>query len=230
VPPTAIEQGYHAARKLRKKLGLADSQPADPFWAAQQVNLIVARRPFSARNIAGLHLYRAEDDVAVAVINSTDPKARQRFTLAHEIAHDTFDREETIVDDLMDRESLKEIRANCFAGEFLLPQAAIAQWKPKVQWADSPTDIAELAIYYGTSFEATLYRLVSAQCLNVDAVNSLKERRQELSREIRTRISEREEEETILPPEFVALAKEALAKHIISRRKYDELVRGFVEK
>jgi len=175
-------------------------------------------------------VYQPDGDIAIAVINATDPRARQRFTMAHEIAHHIFDKTETFVDDLRTGKNLKEIRANCFAGEFLLPEAAIVNWKPKKPWAESPEDVAELAVHYGTSFEATLYRLKSAEYLTADQVNPLSDRLPELPREIRQKITERDDEVMILPTAFLEMAECAFQKKLISRGKYEELIRGVVEK
>jgi len=226
---SAIKAGYREANCLRKQLGLAVTQPADPCWAAKQIGLLVVLRPFEARRVAGLHVYRKDGDIAIAVINNSDTKARQRFTLAHEIAHNIFDREETILDDLSTG-GLREVRANCFAGEFLLPQAAIANWRPKRPWTESPQDIAELALHYGVSYEAALYRLKSADRLSKVDVANLKDRYYEIDDDARARISQRNEEIVVLPQEFLDVAEAAYEKRAISRGKYEELKRGIVEK
>lgn len=229
--PSAIQSGVREAQKVRRKLGLADSQPVDPFWAAAELGIVVVLRPFEARRLSGIHLYRADAGVGVAVINNSDTKARQRFTLAHEIAHDIFDREETIIDDLSSIDgNHKEKRANCFAGEFLLPEAAITKWRPKQRWAESPQDVAALGLHYGTSFEATLWRLKSADCLTNDDVQTLKPRYNELPSDLRGRISERDEELIVLPRSFLDLVDCAFERGVISGGKREELKRGLVEK
>jgi Zn-dependent peptidase ImmA (M78 family) len=228
---TAIETGNREARKLRRQLGLSSNQPVDPFWAAEQLGMVVVLKPFAARRLSGIHLYHSDAGVSIAIINNTDTKARQRFTLAHEIAHWIFDREETIIDDLSSTgDDLKEKRANCFASEFLLPRAAIAAWRPRRPWTDSPQDVAELALFYGTSFEATLWRLKNADCLSNDDVQALKLRYGELDGELRSRISERDEETIVLPQSFVDLVDRAFENGFISKGKRDELKRGAVEK
>lgn len=226
---SAIKAGYREAGRLRRRLGLPPGQPVDPFWVARQIGLIVVLRPFEARRVAGLHIYRKDGDVAIAVINTTDTLARQRFTLAHEIAHNIFDREQTILDDFSSG-NLVEIRANCFAGELLLPQVAIAGWRPKFIWKDSPQDIADLALHYGVSYEAALYRLKSADLLNDDDVASLKERYHEIPSEARSQIAQRGDESTVLPQEFLEIVEAAYQQHVISKGKYEELKHGFVSK
>lgn len=228
--PSFVEQGYEEARACRDRLGLASSQPVDPFWVADQIGIIVALRPFEARRVSGLHICLS--GVSLAVINSTDVIGRRRFTLAHEIAHSIFDKHEAIVDTLFDsrEKDHREIRANCFAGELLLPIEAIRQWRPRAPWASSPNDIAELALHYGTSYEAALYRLKSAGLLSDGDIHELINRRAELTQETRAKLSERGEEEIVLPTRFLELAERAYSQGKISRGKYEELISGDIAK
>jgi Zn-dependent peptidase ImmA (M78 family) len=229
MPGSAIAAGYREARNKRRFLGLSETQPVDPSWAAEELGLLVVRRPFDARRVSGLHLYRKDIDLALIVVNDSDTMARQRFTIAHEVAHTIFDRHETIIDELNGipaGNSLKEIRANCFAGEFLMPRAAIDVWRPKRAWKDSPEDVAELAITFGTSFEAALYRLKSADILNDEDLAQLKRRYSDLDWPTRAKFAERGDESVVLPSRFLSLAEAALRKGIISRGKFEELMRG----
>lgn len=63
----------------------------------------------------------------VVVVNRNDSTAHQRFTIAHEIAHYLFDfdeeKEPVYYDSYIpqDSKSLKELRANKFAAELLMP-------------------------------------------------------------------------------------------------------------
>ena len=67
------------------------------------------------------------------VINGRDNERRQRFTMAHEVAHFVLHRdlfEDGLVDDAMYRSSLSdeyERQANRFAAQILLPAAALRE-------------------------------------------------------------------------------------------------------
>jgi hypothetical protein len=52
----------------------------------------------------------------------------------------------------------------------------------------------------------------------------------ELDAEVRSRISERDEETIVLPRSFVDLVEQAFENGLISKGKRDELERGAVEK
>ena len=65
------------------------------------------------------------------IVNENDPSRRQRFTIAHELAHYVLHRDligEDIVDDAMYRSSMSdefERQANSFAAQILLPSATV---------------------------------------------------------------------------------------------------------
>ena len=66
-------------------------------------------------------------------VNGTHVAARQRFTLAHEFGHDWCRHDGKLAVDTFETMSGKtrnprEIEANAFAAEFLLPRAAMDGW------------------------------------------------------------------------------------------------------
>jgi Zn-dependent peptidase ImmA (M78 family) len=218
-----VTEGYKGARELRRSLDVGRHQRVDPFELARRLNIIVVRRPLNERKIAGAYLYRAAEDRSFILVNATDVLARQRFTAAHELGHWRFDRQQsTVVDDDLEHSStIEERRANTFAAELLLPEAAVKQWQPERPWGERAEDVAALAIAFGVGYEATLWRLLNAKFLN--DTEPLRARQGELSEEYRAQLSARGEEALNLPPEFIALTDAALAEHLISRKRYEEL-------
>jgi hypothetical protein len=92
-------------------------------------------------------------------------KQRQRFTLAHEIAHFLLHREQIgsgIADNILFRSTLSnalEAEANRLAADILMPQQAVKEWRSKnigVSKRDSLTVLAEM---FEVSEEAMAVRL-----------------------------------------------------------------------
>ena len=85
-------------------------------------------------------------------INRHEVRQRQRFTLAHEIAHFLLHQDKIghgIVDNILFRSTLSnalEAEANRLAADILMPEAAIKAWRtenPAVSKRDSLTSLAE---------------------------------------------------------------------------------------
>lgn len=98
-------------------------------------------------------------------INKHEVTTRQRFTLAHEIAHFLLHRSligNGIVDNILFRSRLSntnEAEANRLAADILMPRAAIKEWKvqnPNVGKTDS---VVPLATMFGVSEDALKIRI-----------------------------------------------------------------------
>jgi Zn-dependent peptidase ImmA (M78 family) len=106
-------------------------------------------------------LTRSDDPVII--LNSEDPRNRQRFTCAHELGHFNMRSQSGSFDDwnYVDRRDTlaglgsdpDEIYANKFAAALLMPQRAI-----KKLW-DGDGEVAPLAFTFGVSVEAMSNRL-----------------------------------------------------------------------
>jgi hypothetical protein len=95
------------------------------------------------------------------MINADDPRTRQRFTLAHEIAHFVLHRdliESGIVDDTMyrsDLDSVYETQANQLAADILMPIRLIKKYREQ----HPASDWKELAKVFEVSEQAMKIRL-----------------------------------------------------------------------
>lgn len=101
--------------------------PVDLDAMAQELGLHVVRAPL-ASDIAGMLVRDAEARAGYrVVVNSSDPPRRQRFTLAHELAHYMLHRD--LVDEVVDNALYRspnlgddmERQADRFAAQLLLP-------------------------------------------------------------------------------------------------------------
>lgn len=184
----AIQQGERVADAERKRLGLGIEPLPDlvDLMERQDVCAVAASMP---AEVSGLTLVDDAAGVVVAV-NGQHGFNRQRFSLAHEYAHVLFDRErQACLSRPDDQASLMEVRANCFAGAFLLPADGVRRFvdylakgrtsRTRRQVPDGRDvhgaerrrppgsqdlrlhDLAMLAHHFGVSRVAALYRLTS---------------------------------------------------------------------
>lgn len=117
--------GVDAATKLRTRLGLKDDQIInDPYFTFRQLGIHIFRRKLSNSNISGLFINHPTAGKCV-LVNYEEDIYRQNFTLAHEIGHTIFDFLDTINISFQkwSKNDLKEVRANSFASNFLIPKS-----------------------------------------------------------------------------------------------------------
>jgi Zn-dependent peptidase ImmA (M78 family) len=120
-------QGWDAARQVRAELGLGDKGIAvDLFRLFRSLGIHIFRRPLKNSNVSGLCINHPTAGPCVFV-NYGDDQYRQRFTVCHEVAHALLDVSEdgSTISLESERGDLREVRANSFAGAFLLPPSAI---------------------------------------------------------------------------------------------------------
>lgn len=93
-------------------------------------------------------------------INGRDHKNRQRFTLAHEIAHFVLHRDligDGVQDDAMYRSRLRselETQANRYAADILMPAKLMRE-----KWRQGMTSFAGMAAAFGVSMDAARIRM-----------------------------------------------------------------------
>lgn len=163
---------YAHARKFAREL-LRDanvkSAPIPVERLAKHLGAVIKYEPFDG-DLSGM-VHRTKDGGAVIGVNSLHPIARRRFTLAHEIGHLLLHKNEDLhVDEhnpigLRTKKSglavdAKEIEANQFAAELLMPQEMLAKDLEDLP-ARLPVDeaIDRLAQKYEVSAQAMTIRL-----------------------------------------------------------------------
>lgn len=111
-------------------------------------------------SVSGTQVTHSSNACSIAY-NENHHVHRQRFTVAHEIAHFLagHTREKSMEKKL--EEAAQEAEANEFAGELLMPLGFL-----KKDIADGLKDVKQLAARYLVSEEAMYYRLMSSKLLN----------------------------------------------------------------
>ncbi|MFA9269957.1 MAG: ImmA/IrrE family metallo-endopeptidase [Baekduiaceae bacterium] len=153
--------GAKRARQLREELELDPAAPLscvlDLVVERLEVPVVVAALP---DGVAGA-CWRSGDDV-VLWVNGADAPVRRRFTLAHELGHLRCGHDGSIPVDTITTMSGKtsdarEIQANAFAAELLVPAAGA---RAMVDGREpSLDDVVRLAERFGVSCVAALFRL-----------------------------------------------------------------------
>ena len=135
---------------------------------ARKLDIIVEYTPLD-RELSGMAMIK--DEQKLVWINSLHHPNRQRFTLAHEIGHHVLHedilREGVHVDKgILRRDTVssagtevKEIQANAFASQLLMPKAEITRLSQDLD-LDDEESIKSLAKKFRVSVAAIQYRLV----------------------------------------------------------------------
>jgi Zn-dependent peptidase ImmA (M78 family)/transcriptional regulator with XRE-family HTH domain len=152
-----VQQASDLASRVREFAGIGDSHIEELAGFCEQslgVDVAVENLP---RGLDGLSI--AYGNYRIALVSSAIPATRQRYTLAHEIAHlAAGDTEGVVIDeDLFGQSSEKEKRANSFAAAFLMPESSLR----KALGTSGPTEalVGEMLVRYKVSLDALAWRL-----------------------------------------------------------------------
>lgn len=159
-----IAQGEWLARSIRREWSL-DDDPLPPNFESLVEDLSgisIALEPMEEQ-VAGL--FACLDDQAIALVDSSVPVGRQRFTVAHELCHFLLkDHDRLIVDERLTGRSVAERRANAFAAHFLMPSESVHRYL-RGREADGEV-IIELVYTFGVSLQALLWHLFNLDLLS----------------------------------------------------------------
>lgn len=222
------------ATRFRRELGEDATSPIDIFALALSIeNLTLFLYPLGD-GISGMCI-KAENTCVIA-INSAMSKARQRFTLAHELYHYKYGNigESTICSSKLSSESdaVIEQEADRFASYLLLP---LGVYEDKMASAKSAyghirkADLISIEQQYGISHQAMLWRLTDDRIITPAENLSLKggviseARRLGYDDEL-YRIIGRENAERKVLGHYVKMADTLLEHEKISDGKYTELL------
>ena len=115
--------------------------PIDPYIIAERMGLRVEHRVGLPKDVSGILLKEPEDTIPLALVNYDHSETRRRFTLAHEIGHYTYIQDNEphklkegigLVEHRDEIAGLgkdkREIDANTFAANLLMPEGAVRIW------------------------------------------------------------------------------------------------------
>ena len=197
----AIQVGEQVAREERRRLGLGSAPLGDivTILESQGIRTGTVSLP---EVVSGLMVSHPKVGLFV-VINGNHAAVRQRFSWCHEYSHALLDKEtKGLISKETDRDNLREVRANSFAANFLLPEEGVRQFVASLGKGassrlyaeifdeagtvpiDSRTepgtqeiqlyDVVQLAHTYGVSVPSTLYRLRNLKLLSEREFEHLK--------------------------------------------------------
>jgi len=141
------------------------SYPVKVGELAQELGLKVTRAPLPPK-ISGL--IRPSDDAPAKFeirVNKYESPERQRFTVAHEVAHYLLHRDEIgsgVVDSIMYRSNLtsrKETEANKLAADIVMPAKAVGRELERLGGRRTDDVVEELAAMFRVSVPAMKVRL-----------------------------------------------------------------------
>src|SRR3954469_19225380 len=167
--------GAKRAREARERLGLAPASPvACVVTLAEQragLPVVVATLP---PEVAGA-LWRG-GPAAMTWPNGAQALERQRFTVAHELAHLCRRHEQTTIDTAATISAAasdpREVQANAFAAELLAPRAGV---RDMIRSEPGLDDLVRLAARFGISTIAALYRCRTLGLVRADRARRLQE-------------------------------------------------------
>jgi Zn-dependent peptidase ImmA (M78 family) len=161
------EAARHEARALIKKFGIK-SPPVNVERIARSLGVKVEFAPFDDE-LSGMAFIK--DGVPAIGINSLHRPNRQRFTLAHELAHIVLHPDQLGKAVHVDKGSLRrdrvsaegsdllEIQANVFAAELLMPEELLSAVLDEKFDLEDPQVLETLANKFRVSLTALQHRL-----------------------------------------------------------------------
>jgi Zn-dependent peptidase ImmA (M78 family) len=220
------------AEAERKRLGLGDEPIKDIFLLLEQQGAHPVRVALGEESqLAGAFIFSPSVG-AFTLINASHRRERQVFTAAHEYCHYLKDRAEGLTLDPADQATElpdgerppKEVIANIFAANFLMPASALARVLSNTDHIGAE-EVIYLRRYFGVSQQAMVYRLMSLGWVKRERGAELLEvRPDELERRFVRSVPEEVETDSKVPSQFFKLAMHAYMKEHISLGRLAELL------
>jgi len=202
----AIKQGAGLADQERRRLSLGDAPIEDISELLQRQGIRTGMIDLPG-DVSGLSFFDRKIG-PFAIANRRERIVRRTFSFAHEYAHVLVDCDSRgIISRAGDRDGLREVRANAFAANLLLPEAGVRQFLAELGkggesrlFVETPTDddqatalearggsatqeirlhqVALLAHHFRTSRAMVLYRLRNLQLVSERQLKALLEQEQ----------------------------------------------------
>jgi len=230
---TTLDQAEESAEAERGSLGL-NGQPIKDICDLLEGKrgIKIFHLPEDPERFSGAFTYD-EQLGACFLINSHHPERRRTFTVAHEYAHCIAHRNQLAHIDTcptFESKNPRERFANAFAAAFLMPRRSVNEVLSHLVFPQKSALTAEvlihLAMYFGVSFEAIGWRLVSLRRLSLSRWEDL------LNQQVPSSPTARllgycveEEPPDTAPRQYKYLAYQAYEMQLISFEKLAELLR-----
>ena len=172
-------QGMTAAQEEHQRLGTSMHERVPVFDVIEDSRIWLFFQPM--RTLFGA--YERHGDAAGIIINSQHPLSLQRFTAGHEYGHHVLGHEASADDEERiyrgERQSMQEVAAQAFAGEFLMPiqlvnYTLVTMGLKGRHPVMTPSQIYQLALELGVSYAAVVTQLVGQNKLTIDAGRRLR--------------------------------------------------------
>ncbi|WP_304519732.1 ImmA/IrrE family metallo-endopeptidase [Clostridium estertheticum] len=184
-----LKLAYDSAVNFRDKYDLGNYcakqllEILDLLEITERIRIKLIRTPFSNLNLAGFIGYK--HGAFVIVTNTNHTLGSERFTIAHEIYHLLEDRvfikNNFVVEEMVDAniKNIKEIMANAFAIELLMPKDDICSFVDEISKNGTkhidPIMVVRLQQKYGVDYAAITKRLYEIGKINVQLQEKLNE-------------------------------------------------------
>ena len=175
----AILEGTQAAQRLHATIGTREAiehgglSRIDVFKVATQLGAMVLCRPLNG--LLGAYLGKPDFPVSGIIVSTQRDLHVQRFTAAHEIGHMCLGHSMPSLDEQVglwrgEVKDLKEVAADAFASEFMLPRWLFIHHAGRHRWEDralvQPDNVYQLSLRMGAIYKATCWGLVGHQILS----------------------------------------------------------------
>lgn len=243
-----IKLAYDRAVNFRDKYKLGNYcakqllEVIDRLEISERINIKLIRTPFSNLSLAGFIGFKHGEFVIVTNTNKT--LGSERFTIAHEIYHLLEDRvyikNNSVIEEIEDTveakcNDIKEVMANAFAAELLMPKSDIVDSVHELTKGGSKKVesiiVIRLQQKYGVDYEAITKRLHEVNKITKDEqreLNEFAENKLDLEKMTKNLGYSNElnlpSKDTYLSQRDLELIKDNYDKGYIS---YDDLVRVF---
>ena len=162
--PQSKEDARRLAEEVRSRLRLGLGPVPDADHAAEMMGITVFRAELGEdlrTGASGGFLNHPGVGFAIVVNKSMTP-GRQRFTVAHEIAHALFHSQSQGASVSTSHRNTRERFADAFASEFLIPTEGLKRFTAAYNigtHVSDPADAVRIQRYFNTSWAMTLVRL-----------------------------------------------------------------------
>ena len=171
--PHNVEEAETAAGEVRARLGRETDEVIDLAAAADALGVFAYSLELGDGNADGAYV-SIDGGVGVALVNGSQPSARRRFTLAHEIGHHVF-QDAYAVDIEATGRSETERMIDAFAIHLLLPREALERrWSRLGGGDDARSAAIVIAAEYRLSWTALCGHLVNTELLGRDVADVMR--------------------------------------------------------